>query len=106
MVTWPVSRPLLANSPEHCREASAGYTANGQALGTREIMAARVSQTDRNGRRLEGPGSEARLRNIQRRFRRFHGAAARTGQRPRWMLALMCAATFAATLSIGLWLTR
>lgn len=48
-------------------------------------------------KRLEGPGAEARLRRLQRRFAK---AAPRRPVRP-WRLAVLCALTFLAVLAGG-----
>jgi hypothetical protein len=56
-------------------------------------------------RPLEGPGSEARLRSLQQRFRKISVAIdqnSTTAQRRFWFL---CAAVFLVVFSVGLWLT-
>lgn len=53
-----------------------------------------------NGKRLEGPGTEERLRRIQSRFRRLQASSAESPL----SLPLACVVMFAAVLSEGLFL--
>lgn len=54
--------------------------------------------------RLEGPGSEARLRSLQRRFARIGRRLEARGLNG-WRLALLCTGAFLTVLVVGLLVT-
>jgi len=58
------------------------------------------------GRPLEGPGSDARLRRLRRRFSAFHARLDRSRRPPALRLASLCLAIFVAIVVGGLLILR
>jgi hypothetical protein len=54
-------------------------------------------------KRLEGPGSEARLKALQARFQRIGSSLER--KRKAWPFPLLCIAVFLSVFVLGLWFT-
>lgn len=57
--------------------------------------------TEISGRPLEGRGSEARLRRLQRRFARLNRSIDRH-RLPKWRFGLLCILTFVSVFAGGL----
>lgn len=62
--------------------------------------------TEVRGRPLEGPGSDARLRRLQKRFARLNRRPIERASRSSWPFGLICALTFVGVFAIGLLVLR
>lgn len=60
-----------------------------------------VKATEVTGRPLEGRGSEARLRRLQKRFAKVNRLIDQ-GHRSKWRFGLLCMLTFAGVFTGGL----